>query len=277
MSTDTAPHTYAVDDAVWAKPWCQTEELAGKITLIDPTANTRYRVKLGDGEASWFTAEQLRPRDVAPKPTTWRLPEVGDTIQVTATPSKSFGKWLKVIDISWDANYPIGTTEGNFRISQVKLVRLHDKPEPQEAVKVEPASKMWVPKIGEDVVHEKYGRGQVLRHYLNRASIGLWVAVAFESGVVDTMTSELKPAPPQPDPKPEHDPVHHPKHYTSHPSGIECIEVTRHFGFNIGNVIKYCWREAEKGAPLQDLKKAAWYLNDEIQRREKASASQEPT
>ena len=35
------------------------------------------------------------------------------------------------------------------------------------------------------------------------------------------------------------DPVNHPKHYTQHPSGIECIEVTEHFNFNIGNAIKY--------------------------------------
>lgn len=66
----------------------------------------------------------------------------------------------------------------------------------------------------------------------------------------------------------KHDPVNHPKHYTSHPSGVECINITRHFGFNLGNVIKYLWRAEDKGAPLEDLKKAAWYLNDEIKRRE---------
>jgi Protein of unknwon function (DUF3310) len=66
------------------------------------------------------------------------------------------------------------------------------------------------------------------------------------------------------------DVVNHPKHYNSHPSGIECIEVVRHMNFNIGNVIKYLWRDGIKDAetPLQDLKKAAWYLNDEIKRRE---------
>lgn len=66
-----------------------------------------------------------------------------------------------------------------------------------------------------------------------------------------------------------HDPVNHPKHYTSHPSGVECIQVTEHFGFNLGNVIKYLWRAEEKGAPLEDLKKAAWYLNREIEKRER--------
>lgn len=66
----------------------------------------------------------------------------------------------------------------------------------------------------------------------------------------------------------KHDPVNNPKHYTSHPSGIECIQITEHFGFNLGNVIKYLWRAEEKGAPIEDLKKARWYLDREIQKRE---------
>ena len=67
-----------------------------------------------------------------------------------------------------------------------------------------------------------------------------------------------------------HDSVNHPKHYNSHPSGIEAIVITRHHNFNVGNVIKYLWRAGLKdGAPsLQDLKKAQWYLNDEIKRIE---------
>lgn len=66
----------------------------------------------------------------------------------------------------------------------------------------------------------------------------------------------------------DNDPVNNPKHYTSHPSGVECIQVTEHFGFNLGNVIKYLWRAEDKGAPLEDLKKARWYLDREIQKRE---------
>jgi hypothetical protein len=66
----------------------------------------------------------------------------------------------------------------------------------------------------------------------------------------------------------EHDPVNHPKHYTSHPSGLECIQVTRHMSFNLGNVVKYLWRSDHKNG-LEDLKKAAWYLNDEIEKRTK--------
>lgn len=67
------------------------------------------------------------------------------------------------------------------------------------------------------------------------------------------------------------DPVNHPKHYTSHPSGVECITVTEHMSFNLGNAIKYIWRADEKGSALEDLRKAAWYLEREITRREHAS------
>lgn len=66
-----------------------------------------------------------------------------------------------------------------------------------------------------------------------------------------------------------HDPVNHPAHYTKHPSGVECIEITRHMNFNIGNAIKYLWRSNDKGQPIQDLEKAVWYINDEIERRKK--------
>lgn len=69
------------------------------------------------------------------------------------------------------------------------------------------------------------------------------------------------------------DPVNHPSHYTNHPSGIECIQITEHMSFNVGNAIKYLWRADEKGAPLQDLKKAAWYINREIAKRERAQAN----
>ena len=64
------------------------------------------------------------------------------------------------------------------------------------------------------------------------------------------------------------DPVNHPAHYTGHPSGIECIEITRHMGFNLGNALKYIWRADHKGNAIEDLKKARWYLDDEIKRRE---------
>lgn len=64
-----------------------------------------------------------------------------------------------------------------------------------------------------------------------------------------------------------HDPVNHPSHYTAHPSGVEAIDITEHFSFNCGNAIKYIWRAGLKTEdPAQDLKKAAWYIEREIQR-----------
>ena len=72
------------------------------------------------------------------------------------------------------------------------------------------------------------------------------------------------------------DNVNNPKHYTSSAATcskcgavIECIDVSRHFSFAIGNVIKYLWRFMHKGVPLEDLKKARWYLDDAIKQMEK--------
>ena len=70
-------------------------------------------------------------------------------------------------------------------------------------------------------------------------------------------------------PTPVYDMVNHPPHYKAHPSGIECIEITRHMNFNLGNAIKYLWRSGEKGNQVEDLKKALWYIEDEIKRLEK--------
>ena len=63
------------------------------------------------------------------------------------------------------------------------------------------------------------------------------------------------------------DPVNHPKHYTEHPSGIECIQITEHMSFTLGNAIKYIWRADLKGDSIQDLEKAKWYIDREIQKR----------
>ena len=70
-----------------------------------------------------------------------------------------------------------------------------------------------------------------------------------------------------------HDPVNHPKHYNNLPAScecgrrIECIDVTRHMHFNIGNAVKYLWRFRDKGG-IEDLKKARWYLDDHIKHLE---------
>ena len=62
------------------------------------------------------------------------------------------------------------------------------------------------------------------------------------------------------------DPVNNPAHYTNHPSGIECIQVTEHMNFNRGNAVKYIWRCGDKGEPVEDLRKAIWYLERELVR-----------
>jgi hypothetical protein len=61
--------------------------------------------------------------------------------------------------------------------------------------------------------------------------------------------------------------VAHPVHYTSHPSGVECITITKHFNFPLGNAIKYVWRAGLKTQdPIPDLQKAIWYIECEIDR-----------
>lgn len=74
----------------------------------------------------------------------------------------------------------------------------------------------------------------------------------------------------------EEDKVSHPHHYTSHPSGVECIDITEHYDFCVGNAIKYLWRaglKVESGythveKELEDLKKAVWYINRKIRHLE---------
>jgi len=71
----------------------------------------------------------------------------------------------------------------------------------------------------------------------------------------------------------EYDNVNYPKHYNVHPSGVECIQITEHMNFCLGNAIKYIWRAGIKGGDdsivknvkkIEDLEKAAWYLQREI-------------
>lgn len=66
--------------------------------------------------------------------------------------------------------------------------------------------------------------------------------------------------------------VDHPLYYNSHPSGIECIEIARHYCFSIGNAIKYLWRaglkqevgKSDVAKEIEDLEKAKWYIDDRI-------------
>ena len=65
------------------------------------------------------------------------------------------------------------------------------------------------------------------------------------------------------------DNVNHPPHYNSSPAHcdcgrrIECIDITRHMHFNLGNAMKYVWRFRDKGGK-EDLMKALWYIQDHI-------------
>jgi hypothetical protein len=61
------------------------------------------------------------------------------------------------------------------------------------------------------------------------------------------------------------DPVNSPSHYAS--GGVECIEAIKasmsheaFLGYLKGNVQKYLWRYEKKANPVEDLKKAQWYL-----------------
>lgn len=58
-----------------------------------------------------------------------------------------------------------------------------------------------------------------------------------------------------------------PVHYRQHPSGVECVVITEHMSFNLGNAVKYIWRAGLKTKdPIEDLKKSLWYIEREIQR-----------
>lgn len=69
----------------------------------------------------------------------------------------------------------------------------------------------------------------------------------------------------------EKESVNHPSHYGGENNPLEVINIIEHYNlnFNLGNVIKYCLRAGKKDELIQELKKAQWYINREIQRLEK--------
>lgn len=67
-----------------------------------------------------------------------------------------------------------------------------------------------------------------------------------------------------------------PSHYRSHPSGVECIQITEHMSFNVGNAMKYLWRAGLKTKePSEDLRKALWYVNRELERLKEVPTKKE--
>ena len=67
--------------------------------------------------------------------------------------------------------------------------------------------------------------------------------------------------------------IDHPQHYRAHPSGIEAIEIAEHMSFCLGNAIKYIMRADHKHDAIEDLGKAAWYIEREIELRERREVS----
>ena len=72
------------------------------------------------------------------------------------------------------------------------------------------------------------------------------------------------------------DPVNHPSHYTAYP--VEVIQLTAWMNFCRGNAVKYIARAGLKdpAKEIEDLKKAAWYINYEIDRLEELKAQEQP-
>lgn len=68
--------------------------------------------------------------------------------------------------------------------------------------------------------------------------------------------------------------VDHPAHYGGADNPYEAIKVIEAWGlgFNLGNTVKYVARAERKNAPIEDLEKARWYLDREIQNRRASNA-----
>lgn len=124
---------------------------------------------------------------------------------------------------------------------------------------------IWIPDI-----MDKFNNGVYEVECANEKSYrlkGMNLAIDEDWLVLNSKAPELKPLS-----KAENSAVDHPRHYTSHPSGIEAIEICRHDNFNCGNAMKYIFRRGKKDDEIQDLKKAIWYLNDEVKRLEAIKA-----
>lgn len=82
---------------------------------------------------------------------------------------------------------------------------------------------------------------------------------AFAKGITPAAITELVMA----------ESVDHPRHYNAHASGIECVDIAEHLGFNQGNALKYLWRAGEKDQAkvIEDMRKARWYLARELARK----------
>lgn len=119
-----------------------------------------------------------------------------------------------------------------------------------------------------EVTRVRPGHQDTMIHYRNPTTL-------LESGVYAFRVEKVNPSvriqAVIPTTEPVVDIVNQPPHYTSHPSGIEVIEITRHMGFCLGNVVKYALRCDLKRDAVEDLRKAIKYLEFEIETRERAA------
>ena len=117
-----------------------------------------------------------------------------------------------------------------------------------------------------------HGRGKVYS-YTDQPTVGIERADGTRFDWIASLCQEGDPRAELPQPiklrqtEQADDPVNHPHHYTDRPSGVECITVTEHMGFCLGNAVKYIWRADLKNDAIEDLEKARWYLDREIARR----------
>lgn len=130
------------------------------------------------------------------------------------------------------------------------------------------------------IINTYKGRTTYLGYYLNSGD----KAVYLSEETLDKWFIKLAPEIKEEKEEGGNDEVNHPRHYEwlKEVCGIEPIDITRHMDFNLGNAIKYILRAGRKpiktkdksdylAGMLQDLKKAVWYINDEIKRIESKS------
>jgi len=128
--------------------------------------------------------------------------------------------------------------------------------------KVEEPGAAWVAQqIGGGDLYKlvKDGRDIVLHHtWLHPVDVASLVYQKQQLAKLDTIKAKEVE---------EDDDINHPKHYTSY-KGIEVIQLTEQMMFNRGNAVKYIARAGlkSKETEIQDLEKAAWYVNREIAR-----------
>ena len=135
--------------------------------------------------------------------------------------------------------------------------------------------KLWVAKqcnAEEDFTRQILDSIKLLEK--ERSDLRTYIAGIESSAIAEAQTglSGVQPAE-----TPQPDRVNRPTHYTSHPSGVECITITEHYDFCVGNAIKCLWRcglKAEEGMTprdkeIEDLKKAVYYINRKINKLEK--------